>query len=338
MKKDKLQKIILNEDFNLVDVLDTLLESRGVIDGIDEMAMVITNYINNVLINKELKDKCFIGYDNIEDVDKYSFTIPVDSFNNIETLFMKKPIFHIHLFIMRNIYGDDERELGETNYVNKLFPKIINVDGKYYLDEPEFNLSYVLPINKNINMLVVADKFSHELVHAKRNFYEIIRVSEKRRENYLKNSKILELLNNDKKEEIKTLIGRILYLCSDDEINARANQLYYQLKQYRYLDRDNINQAVKKTKVYDFIVEFDEKVKILIEMESKLNAVESDYMIEIIKWIYKDKRVSKNPYEFLINLLIIRKNYFIRQINKVKERVLYEILTTPLKMGHPPKI
>ena len=50
---DSLKKIVLTENFDLREVLDQLLESRGVIDGIDEMMLVITNYINDVLEKKE---------------------------------------------------------------------------------------------------------------------------------------------------------------------------------------------------------------------------------------------------------------------------------------------
>jgi len=332
---DKLQKIVLNEDFNLVEVLDTLLESRGVIDGIDEMAIVITNYINNVLTSKEY----YMGYDKVNDVDKYRFIIPVDSFDNIETLFMKEPLFTINLFVIRNKYGDMDRELGNTNYLSTNNPDIRKVDGQYYLYNPEFEISYnVRPDIMKLDILTVSDKISHEIVHAKRNFYEFIRFSRKRHETIDKNFKIIELLNSEEKTGIDKLVGRILYLCSDDEINARANQLYYQLKQYRYLNRDNINQAVKKTKVYEFVEEIDERIDEMFKREQKMNSVEFDYIIKLLKRIYRFKDINKNPYEYLINLMIVKKNKFIRQLDKVKERVLYEILTTPLEMGHPPKI
>ena len=39
----------------------------------------------------------------------------------------------------------------------------------------------------------------------------------------------------------------------------------------------------------------------------------------------------KDPYKFLLNLLSNRKTFFVRQIDKVKERVLYEITLQPLK-------
>ena len=81
----------------------------------------------------------------------------------------------------------------------------------------------------------------------------------------------------------------------------------------------------------------EEKINELSVREEKMNSVEFDYIIEILKDIYRFKKIGKNPYEFLINLIIVQKNKFIRQIDKVKERVLYENLTMPLKMINPPK-
>ena len=39
----------------------------------------------------------------------------------------------------------------------------------------------------------------------------------------------LVLMSSDDEKQLERLVGRILYLCSKDEINARVNQLYYQL-------------------------------------------------------------------------------------------------------------
>lgn len=331
---DSLKKIVLTENFDLREVLDQLLESRGVIDGIDEMTLVITNYINDVLKKKEY----YKGYDKENDVDKYRFTIPSYNFDNVEILFMKSPLFTINLFVMRSRYGDMDRELGPTNYSATYHPKIINVDGAYYLQEPEFELSYnVRPDIMKLDSLTVADKLSHEIAHAKKNFYEFIRFSKKRKESMRRGFKMIELLNNEDKDSLESLVGRVLYLCSDDEINARANQLYYQLKRFRYLDNSTINQAVKNTKTYELVEEMEEKINELSVREEKMNSVEFDYIIEILKDIYRFKKIGKNPYEFLINLIIVQKNKFIRQIDKVKEKVLYENLTMPLKMINPPK-
>ena len=337
---DKLKKIVLTENFDLREVLDQLLESRGVIDGIDDIAFVITNYINEVLFNDVLKEKFFEKYDKENDVDKYIFSVPVELFKGTDTLFMYNPIFKIYLSVMRNIFGDTERELDDTFYEGDLYPSIINIDGQYYLNKPVFHLAFVVPNNKKIDMLEVADIASHEICHAKKNFYEFIRISNKRREMFNVAQRSLELLQYNEKDSDKKLIGRILYLCSKDEINARTNQLYYQLKQYKRIDidRDNINQLVRKTKIYEtFVEEFDEKITLLLEKEKKSNYLEKEYFLEVLNWVYRNKVVKENPFEYLINLLIVRKNYFIRQIDKVKERVLYENLTMPLKMINPPK-
>ena len=339
MKKEKLEKIVLTENFNLMEVFNTLFESRGVIDGVDGISLILTNYINNILSDNELKKQYFKGYDRENDVDKYVFTVPSEMLKNTDTLFMKNPIFNIYLNVMRLEFGDTERELDETNYEAEIYPKIINIDGQYYLNEPVFNLSFVIPNNRRMDIFDVSDKASHEICHAKKNFFEFIRQSKKRHELLNRRTMSLELIHPKEKDEIKKLIGRILYLCSKDEINARANQLYYQLKQFRRvdLDRDNINILVKKTKVYEnFVEEFDEKIEQLNKMESEGNYTETETMIKILKWVYKNKFVKENPYEYLINLLIVRKNYFIRQIDKVKERVLYEAMTMPIIMNHPP--
>lgn len=329
-----MEKIILKEDFDLVEVYNQLLESRGVIDGIDGIVVTIMGYINKVLSSDELKKMYFREYDKEEDVDEYRFTVPVGLFNNVDTLFMKEPIYNINLFIMRNRFGDTERELGETNYIEEFYPDLINIDNQYYLYKPEFNLSFVVEDKDSIDMFVVSEKVSHELVHAKRNFYEYIRMSKKRKESLQYSSKTIELLSADRKDEIRYLVGRILYLASKDEINARANQLYYELKRYSSINRNNVNKFVEKTNVYRFIKEIDEKITEIENLEKDGNYKIYDYIYNLLKTVYRKKEFKSDPYEFLINLLITRKNYFIRQIDKVKERVLYEKLREPIIMGH----
>ena len=97
-----MEKIVLKEDFDLVEVYNQLIESRGVIDGIDGIVLTITNYINNVLSSSDLREKYYLTYVKEEDVKQYEFTIPSELFKNVDCLFMKKPIFHIHLFLMGN--------------------------------------------------------------------------------------------------------------------------------------------------------------------------------------------------------------------------------------------
>lgn len=328
-----MERIVLKEDFDLIEVYNQLIESRGVIDGIDGIVLTITNYINNVLSSSDLKEKYFKKYDVKEDVDEYRFTVPVELFDNVDTLFMRKPIFNISLFIMRNKFGDTERQLSETNYLEEYYPKLVNDGGKYYLSEPIFNLSYIVTNDEKIDFFVVADKVSHELVHAKRNFYEFIRVSKQRKESLKYNSKTMELLDGNKKDEIKYFIGRILYLCSTDEINARCNQLYYELKNFSILTRNNINKLVEKTNVYRFINEIDENFETIERIKLEGNYCQYDYIWKVLKTVYNEKKLKNDPYEFLENLLIARKNYFIRQIDKVKERVLYEKMREPIIMS-----
>lgn len=327
-----MEKIILKEDFDLVEVYNQLIESRGVIDGIDGIVYVIRSYINNVLSSSELREKYFLTYIKEEDVNQYEFTIPKELFKDIDTLFMKEPIFHIHLFIMGNRYGDPDRSLGETNYVLKFYPDIIQVGNEVFLYEPEFNLSFVIEDSDKIDFFNVADKVSHELVHAKRNFFEFERKSKYREFVIKKNAAIFDLLSGKEKNDLDNFIGETLYLVSDDEINARCNQLYYQLKRYSFISRENINAAVKKTNTYGFVMKIEENLETLTKMEEKKSYYEKEYISKTLKNIYSIKDVKDNPYEFLINLLISRKNYFIRQIDKVKERVLFEKLREPIIM------
>lgn len=328
-----MEKIVLKEDFDLVEVYNQLIESRGVIDGIDGIVLTITNYINNVLSSSDLRKKYYLTYVKEEDVKQYEFTIPSELFKNVDCLFMKKPIFHIHLFLMGNKYGDPERNLGETNFISRYYPNINIIGEDVKLYEPEFNLSFVVEDTDKIDMFVVADKISHELVHAKRFFFEFVRKSKYRDNVFKKNAATFDLISGKEKNKLEELVGNILYLTSDDEINARCNQLYYQLKRFSFLSRNNINQAIKRTKVYDFLILIEEKIQILDKMVKKRNYYEINYIDKILKNIYGVKNMKNDPYEFLENLLIVRKNYFIRQIDKVKERVLYEKMREPIIMS-----
>lgn len=327
-----MEKIILKEDFDLVEVYDRLIESRGVIDNIDEIVIAVRNYINVVLSSQELKAKYFVGYDENEDVDMYDFVVPEGCFEKVDTLFMKEPIFNIHLFIMRNRFGDTERELGETNYEAKYYPEIREEGENVFLYKPSFNLSFVIQNVEKIDVNLVLDKLSHELVHAKRNLYEFSRSSKYREFILKKNAKTFDLLNGKEKTDLDEFIGMVLYLVSDDEINARSNQVYYQLKRFSFLTRENINKAIEMTKIHGFIKQIDEKIEVITKMEEKQSYYESNYIYKVLRDVYRKKDIKDNPYEFLINLLITQKNRFIRQIDKVKERVLYEKEREPIIM------
>ena len=52
-----MRKIRIDENFNLIEVYDILLESRGVIEGIEGLCETIYKYINTVLGDKGLKEQ-----------------------------------------------------------------------------------------------------------------------------------------------------------------------------------------------------------------------------------------------------------------------------------------
>lgn len=322
----------INEDFNLIDVYNYLIESRGVIDGCDDLFNRIHQYIVNVITNKNnIQEKCQINHVKKEKVTRYKFTIPIGWFKNTDTLFMRNPIFNISIFIMDNIFGDTERQLGECNYLSMQNPIIVEKNNVYKLDKPRFNLFWIFKPNYLPSVEEIAEKASHEIVHAKKNFQEYVTASKKRKSAFQRDYNASLIYNNKKANNVDKLVGRILYLCSNDEINARANQLYYQLKRFKNLNRNNVNNAVKQTNVYRFIEEFEENIKKIENIENENNLTMTDNINEKLKFVYNVKTNFKNPYEFLINLLINRKNFLIRQYDKVKEKILYELTLIPLK-------
>ena len=84
------------------------------------------------------------------------------------------------------------------------------------------------------------------------------------------------------------------------------------------------------TDVYKFVYEFEDKIEKVNNLQLKYNNEITNFLKTELMDIYQVKDF-KNPYKFLTNLLINRKNYFIRQIQKVKEKILYEITLIPLK-------
>lgn len=325
-----MEKIVLKENFNLIDIYDLLLESQGVIDGTDGLNNAIYSYIKNVLKSDTLKDYYYIGHDVNQKVEEYKFTVPSQVFKDIDTLFMINPIYNISLFVMDNPYGDKERQLGECNYESLRNPIISEDNGDKKLDTPVFNLFFVVEPDEIPSIFEVSKKVSHELVHAKKNFYEYLTMSKKREGSFNRDNISVRMLTTKEQENIEHIIGRILYLCSNDEINARSNQLYFELKRVKILTRLNINNIVKKTNVYDFVNEMDAKIEDVLNIEKENNINVSEEIKNLLKIVYNVK-TFKDPYRFLYNLLINRKNYFIRKINKVKERVLYEIGNEPVK-------
>ena len=326
-----MRKIRIDENFNLIEVYDTLLESRGVIEGIEGLCETIYKYINTVLGDKGLKEQYKLGYDKNEKVTIYSFIIPNTIFNDVDTLFMTNPTFNIQIFVMDNVYGDRERELGQCNYESLYRPVIEEIDGTWKLSKPVFNLFFIVGPNEKVDFTSISEKVGHEIVHAKKNFFEYITMSKKRKGSFNRDYISVSMISSKEKNEIEYLIGRILYLCSKDEINARANQLYFELMNAKPLNRKNINNVVRKTNVYGFVNEFDEKIELLFKEESKRNINIDNSIKEALKLVYLKDNFS-DPYKFLYNLLINRKNYFIRQIDKVKEKVLYETMNKPVKI------
>lgn len=323
-------KININENFNLIELYDILLESRGVIDGCDSIINTVKDYINNIIKNTSVLDGFYDGYDKENKVKRYFFKIPNKIFGGIETLFMKEPEINVKLFIMDNPYGDKKRELGENNYLSLYNPEIVEYNDKLYLNKPVFNIYFVLSKEEDVTYEEVGEKLGHELVHAKKNFEEYISHSKKREGAFKRDELVTKKLNNSEKDSLSNLIGRILYLCSNDEINARANQLYYQLKRYKNITRYNINNAVKLCDIYRFVDEFDDKIERVEKIFFEHNSEVTEYLKEELMYVYQVKEF-KDMYKFLTNLLINRKNFFIRQINKVKERVLYEQTLVPIK-------
>ena len=57
-------------------------------------------------------------------------------------------------------------------------------------------------------------------------------------------------------------------------------------------------------------------------MVERRNYYEINYIDKILKNIYGVKNMKNDPYEFLENLLIVRKNYFILYIYKVPHQIL----------------
>lgn len=321
-----MKRLKINENAPLMDIYNFLIESRGVIDGIDEIVEYITDFANGIIGNRNF----LVGRNEKEKVTLFSGECQINS-NDVNTLFMLNPCFKINIFVMDNRFGDRYRNLGENCYYSPMYPDIESTKDGIKLKEPKFELSFIIPMNAVLTALDVSSKLGHELVHAKKNFNEYISVSKKREGSISRDAYSLNAMNNTEKDEVKSFVGNILYLCSKDEINARANQLYYELKSLNiFLTPKNINSAIKKCSVYEFLEKMDWNYSMIDSVEKENRLEVEQYVREILKNVYLTDSIG-NPFSFLKKLLINRKNIFIRQIDKVKHRVLYEALKADIK-------
>lgn len=319
---------ILFEDKSLIEIYDMLVESRGVIDGIEPMVASLANGINDNIGNKEF----FVGRNEKEAVSIYSMSFVCDS-SRMDTSFMIDPMFGVDVFVMDNKFGDVYRSLGENCYYSPMIPKVSFVDGKPKLREAKFHLSFIVPFGGKLSFEDAASKMSHEIVHARKNFEEFVSASKKRYSSRERDVRSLELMSSNEKDSLRSLVGRILYLCSRDEINARSNQLYYELKRFGHLNRRNVNELVRNTSVYSFVEEMERYIGKVSELESIGNVAVEDEVRWLLNDVYgKINSKMREPLQFLENLLIKRKNDFIRQIDKVKERCLCEKMNETIKM------
>ena len=206
-----MEKIVLKEDFDLIEIYNQLLESRGVIDGIDGIVGVVKDYVNNTILHE--LDRYYQGYDKVNGVYVYDFNIPCNVFEDVDTLFMKKPHINVQLFIMENPYGDKERQLGENNYLSLYKPEIITHNNVNYLNNPVFNIFFVLKQGEMVSFYDVGSRLSHEFVHAKKNFIEYITQSNKNDGNFNRYLLVVNKLSNGNKESLSNFVGRVLYLC-----------------------------------------------------------------------------------------------------------------------------
>ena len=295
------------------ELLNMLNETRGVIDNLTPLINKIVKYIREFI-----KDDTFIDY--LEETNdekqyyRFSFTIPKTIFTEEETLFIVDPIFHINLFVSYNRFPDYRYAMGETYY--NCSNDIKSKDGK--IVNPEFFISITANNNLVYDENFLSSNLRHELTHFYGNLKEFFNNNNALSKKMAYRNMVNSITDED---EVIKILKRIFYLIDQDEINARAHQLYTELEptmKNTYLE--TLKEKIQSCYVYDsFMHEFDKYITIL--QHNVRNPLFSKSLVDKFKFRHK------GPVGRLLNTLIFAKNKQIVQFQKVAEKWYYEKLT-----------
>lgn len=328
IKKEN-QKTIKENSF-----LNFLIESGGVLEGTQGICDAIYHYLINIVKNDGLK-KFYVDFDDKESCFIYSIKIPVEIFKGVDTLFLNNPQFSIKIFQSTNDYSDLDRFGNGGDYLAHTEPHYSRIDGVLKLESPQFEINLYLNNNLEISGYQLYGKINHELVHAKINFNEYIENVESLKgdffdktglENNTKpfNQSNIKYINNkrffdiDVKNEADRILKRYRYLISKDEINARTNQLYYELDELnkKYKFNFDLKKLIYRCPIYsNFINEIEDFIDKL-EKEKDNNELNIYFRNRVQD--YKNLTVQK-IFKKLKFVKMIQINNFYRVAKKWKD-------------------
>lgn len=295
------------------ELLNMLNETRGVIDNLTPLINKIVKYISEFI-----KNDTFIDY--LEETNdekqyyRFSFTIPKTIFTEEETLFMVEPIFDIDFFVSYNRFPDYHYAIGETYYICSNNIRVENDK----IVEPKFHVSITANNQLNYGENILASNLRHEITHCYSNLKEYINNNNALSKKMTYRNMVNSITDED---EVIKILKRIFYLIDQDEINARAHQLYTELEptmKNTYLE--TLKEKIQSCYVYDsFMHEFDKYITIL--QHNVRNPLFSKSLVDKFKFRHK------GPVGRLLNTLIFAKNKQIVQFQKVAEKWYNEKLT-----------
>ena len=320
LKEDKLKQIVretIDNYYEAVRPIDSeymlteLNESRGVIDTLDSLIDNIVNYVKTMFSDDTLLEKYYSGYNKNHQCKMYNFLISSTEFNGVDTLFMINPKFHIIIYKSDNNYSDLNRNIGETNYIAHSQPNIQTKNGEHFIVNPEFNITIVINNDNSFSETLFKSKLRHEITHCKSNLFSFINNAKKLND---KTQNQIFINGLDDEDEVNKIIKRIVYLTSQDEINARSHQLYSELDdaiKNKFLR--GLKQLIEHTNIYQSTIhEMNEYINILqYNIDNKL------FSKELSLKYYK---AIKTPIKQLLNNLLLAKNKQISQFQKVGEK------------------
>ena len=274
-------------------VYSELNETRGHIEGTKGIVDAIDGYIHEFIESGKI-NSIKPTYTPELAAYRYTFGIPTSVFDNVNTLFMYKPLFTIHLYKSINDRPDLEQYVGPSNYGVPNTPKISQVKGQKVLVEPKFEIAILADNEWLYHPFILAGAINHEITHAKINYREYVNGDNPMAlHKYTNAAKFANIKNTN---TLNNLLKRWSYLCNRDEINARANQIYDELGKIdkKFGLRLSLTDALKNCPTYERMEdEFDKRLEMLKSIAAEPNKEEYEkYLAELVGGKKEDFRIE----------------------------------------------
>lgn len=270
-------------------------ESRGRVDGTEGIVNAVIEYVNGVI--KSSIGKHHTRFDEDRKADIYEFDIPTSVFDNVDTLFMYKPVFHVQIIKYHTI-RPNLRQFVDSDYLaDGINPPTILVDGAKKLAYPSFRITFAANDEWYYEDWIVSSIINHEITHAKLNFEEFLEgPNANRTAQYQRKADFANASDGSVEYHVTSMWS---YLCDYDEMNARASQIYDELNRLnvKYRVGFNLKRLLPMCPTYEIVTDYYQDICDTLEahtddkeLETKMQGYLNDKNITLRSMLDKVKQ------------------------------------------------